>query len=84
MDETISPELVLVCPELRMRAIAALPDPDWDNILARVRIRAAATEPAPAAPVWSSLVAPVVVSAAFFVAVVLATLTLTLVADAVR
>jgi hypothetical protein len=87
MDEAISPELVLVCPELRMRAIAALPDPDWESVLARVRLRAAAASvavPVPSARRLPDLLAPVAVMATFFTTVVLVTLTLTLIADSVR
>jgi hypothetical protein len=29
LDEPLSPELALVCPELAERARAALPDPGW-------------------------------------------------------
>jgi hypothetical protein len=85
MDEAISPELALVCPELRVRAIAALPDPDWDAVLARVRLRASAA--AVAAPVRRrvpELLMPLVVAAIFFVSVALGTLALTLIADSVR
>ncbi len=85
MDEVISPELALVCPELRLKAIAALPDPDWDAVLARVRLRASAA--AVAAPVRRrvpELLMPLVVAAVFFVSVTLGTLALTLIADSVR
>lgn len=85
MDEVISPELALVCPELRLKAIAALPDPDWDAVLARVRLRASAA--AVAAPVRRrvpELLMPLVVAAIFFVSVTLGTLALTLIADSVR
>jgi hypothetical protein len=85
MDEAISPELALVCPELRLKAIAALPDPDWDTVLARVRLRASAA--AVAAPVRRrvpELLMPLVVAAIFFVSVTLGTLALTLIADSVR
>ncbi len=85
MDEVISPELALVCPELRLKAIAALPDPDWDAVLARVRLRASAA--AGAAPVRRrvpELLMPLVVAAIFFVSVTLGTLALTLIADSVR
>ena len=41
--EPISPELALVCPELRSRALAALPDPTWEALLAQTRTRAATT-----------------------------------------
>ncbi len=86
MDEAISPELVLVSPELRLKAIAALPDPDWESVLARVRLRAVSASPAPVRPArrMPDLLAPFAVSATFFTAAVLVTLTLTLIADALR
>jgi hypothetical protein len=85
MNEAISPELVLVCPELRLKAIAALPDPDWDAVLARVRIRASATTvAAPARGRIPDLLMPLAVAAIFFVSVTLGTLALTLIADSVR
>jgi len=85
MNEAISPELVLVSPELRLKAIAALPDPDWDAVLARVRLRAsAAAASAPARRRIPELLVPVVVAAIFFVSVTLGTLALTLIADSVR
>lgn len=37
--EPISPELVLVCPELRERAMAELPDVTWDSFVAQIRVR---------------------------------------------
>ena len=43
MTEVISPELVLVCPDLRAAAIAALPDRDPDASLRQPRL--AATTP---------------------------------------
>ena len=86
MNEAISPELVLVCPELRLKAIAALPDPDWDAVLARVRLRAAAS--AGAAPARRQripdLLMPLAVAALFFLAVTAGTLVLTLIADSLR
>ena len=85
MDEVISPELALVCPELRLKAIAALPDPDWDAVLARVRLRASSSMAAvPARGRVPELLMPLVVAAIFFVAVTLGTLALTLIADSVR
>jgi hypothetical protein len=83
MDEAISPELALVCPELRLRAIAALPDPDWDAVLARVRLRAAA-RPAASRQRIPDLLMPLAVAAMFFLSVTLGTLVLTLIADSVR
>ena len=40
MDEPISPELVLVSPELRAEAVALLGDPEWTSVLSQVRMRA--------------------------------------------
>jgi hypothetical protein len=85
MDEAISPELVLVSPELRLKAIAALPDPDWDAVLTRVRLRAATTSPASARRGRiPDLLMPLAVAALFFVSVTLGTLALTLIADSLR
>jgi hypothetical protein len=88
MDEAISPELVLVSPELRLKAIAALPDPDWDAVLSRVRLRAAATAVETPARRFRNpipeLLMPVAVAALFFFSVTLGTLVLTLIADSVR
>jgi hypothetical protein len=84
MDEAISPELALVCPELRLQAIAALPEPNWDAVIARARARAAAA----VVPVGRRLVpealVPLVVAAIAFAGVFALTLTLTLIADSVR
>jgi len=87
--ELISPELVLVCPELRERAIAALPDAAWQALVPEVQLRVA---PAPVEPTaWTvlrqaaahldGLLLPLVAipCAVFFV-----TLVLTLIADATR
>lgn len=38
-DGPLSPELVLVCPELRERALSDLPDPEWAATVAQVRAR---------------------------------------------
>jgi hypothetical protein len=85
MDEAISPELALVCPELRLKAIAALPDPDWDAVLARVRLRAAAIPSVTARRRGiPEVLAPLVVAAIAFAGVFLLTLTLTLIADSMR
>jgi hypothetical protein len=40
MTEPISPELVLVSPELRAEAIATLSDPEWASVISQVRMRA--------------------------------------------
>ena len=85
MDEAISPELALVCPELRLKAIAALPEPDWEAVLARIRLRAstAAVETRRRRRI-PELLMPVVVAAAFFLSVTLGTLVMTLIADSLR
>ena len=38
-DGEFSPELVLVCPELRQRALESLPDQEWAATIAQVRAR---------------------------------------------
>jgi hypothetical protein len=35
--DAISPELVLVCPELREQALSALPDVTWQSFVERTR-----------------------------------------------
>jgi len=85
MDEAISPELALVCPELRLKAIAALPEQDWDAVLARVRVRPLATAaPARRRQRIPDLLMPLAVAAMFFLSVTLGTLVLTLIADSLR
>ena len=87
--EAISPELVLVCPELREEALAALPDVTWASFVQTARIRAA---PAPAeAPTQAALRgfaadlgASLVWALAAVALVIVATLALTLAADALR
>jgi hypothetical protein len=88
LAEPISPELVLVCPELRERALAALPELPWPAPTVKTREQV----PAPAeVPTWllaweitaylaGSLVPFVVAMAGS----VLVTLALTIVADATR
>ena len=44
---TISPELVLVSPDLAGRARAALPDRPWETFVPRLSARAAPTAPPP-------------------------------------
>ena len=46
--EPISPELVLVSPELREVAFAAQTEPPWEIALARAQLRARATPAEPA------------------------------------
>jgi len=84
--EAISPELALVCPELRERALAALPDPVWASFLVQARARAVAPPREP--PVWRAL-GGVALRAAdqimvAMLCVILFTLVLTFVADAIR
>ena len=86
LAEPISPELVLVCPELRERALAAMPELPWPAPTVKTR------EQVPAeVPTWllaweitaylaGSLVPFVVAMAGS----VLVTLALTIVADATR
>jgi hypothetical protein len=88
--EPISPELVLVCPKLRERAIATLPDYEWQIFVADARVRMVLRPAQPAgalgrlregaAFVFEALVVPVVGVAIL----ILATSTLTLVADLTR
>jgi uncharacterized membrane protein len=88
--EPISPELVLVCPELREQAIAMLPDYEWQIFVAQARVRMALPPAqrsgavdrlrAGAAFVFEALAVPLVGLAIL----ILATSTLTLVADLTR
>ena len=88
--EPISPELVLVCPELREQALAALPDFTWHALVAQVRVRAT---PPPTEIRLGLLVARQTVvnvisllplALAAFLCGTLATLAMTLIADAIR
>lgn len=38
-DGPLSPELVLVSPEIRERALESMPDPEWVATMAQVRAR---------------------------------------------
>jgi hypothetical protein len=83
--EPISPELVLVCPELRERALAELPDRAWEAWVAQVRIRT----PNPAAPAekdsgFLTLREFYRLGVGAFAAGTGVTLLLTLIADAIR
>lgn len=88
--EPISPELVLVCPELREQAIATLADYEWQIFVAQARVRmelppvevpgAVRRLRAGAAIVLEALVVPLVGLAILL----LATSALTLVADLTR
>ena len=89
----ISPELVLVCPELRQQAIAVLPDFARQTFIAQARARAVPQSPERiagallvgearrAAVEMVKLLAWALTS---FVCVTLATLAMTLIADATR
>jgi len=86
-DEQLSPELVLVLPpEERAQALAALGPPVWP--LPRLRVVARPTpadEPPPPAPSLKRLVAARLVSlGVIFIAATVLTLTLSLVAHALR
>jgi hypothetical protein len=84
--EPVSPELVLVAPELRERAIAALPPVELD-LRRPLPPRTAAIAPAPApgqTPFRSVLIGAASIGAVAFVVCTLVVLTLTEVADALR
>jgi len=86
--EPISPELVLVCPELREQALLRQPDP-WEAFLVGVKTR---TTPVPADAaagsmfrvVLAALVEPVLPLLVFAFFLVVATTVLTFVSDLVR
>ena len=89
LSEPISPELVLVCPELRERAIAALSDLAWQTLLLDVRTRRAPAHVE--ARSWRATAEAVVGLAATFVPALtlmlctaLVTTALTVIADAIR
>jgi hypothetical protein len=91
--EPISPELVLVCPELREQALALLPDFGWQTFIAQARARAVpqAPEDAVGAPWLREILRAGVEMAgvlpwalAWFVCITLGTLAMTLIADATR
>ncbi len=91
--EPISPELVLVCPELRQQAIAVLPDFAWPTFIAQARARAVPQSPeriAGALLVGEARRAAVEMvkllawALTCSVCVTLATLAMTLIADATR
>ena len=54
----ISPELVLVCPDLAERARAALPDRPWEVFLPRLPLRPAASHPEPVPVAVAGTAAP--------------------------
>jgi hypothetical protein len=87
--EEISPELVLVCPELREQALALLPKLPWERVVSRAREQASSR--AAATPSVSALRESVAALLQFgqlatvvIVATILLTLALTLVADFTR
>jgi hypothetical protein len=91
--EPISPELALVCPELRQQAIASLPDFTWQVFVAQTRARVVPQAPERTARVLArearqaavemiTLVVPF--ASAAFVCVTLVTLAMTLIANAIR
>jgi hypothetical protein len=83
--ESLSPELVLVCPELRERALAELERivPRWTVI--RTAVEAASYEPADdRLPIAASILPIARFGAAAMVSATAITLSLTLIADAIR
>jgi hypothetical protein len=82
--EPISPELALVSPELRSRAIAALPPFELDRRLPLPPPRPAPEPVAELTPLRSVLLGAATIGALAFVACTLVVLTLTEVADALR
>jgi hypothetical protein len=91
--EPISPELALVCPELRRQAIALLPDFTWQTFVAQARARSVPQAPeriVGALRLRDALRAAVEMAGllpwalAWFVCITLGTLAMTLVADATR
>jgi hypothetical protein len=88
--DPISPELVLVCPELRERALAALPEVEWQSTVTQVRVQAQATPAEPrifAVTVRETaldLVHLLGFCVAALVSILVLTLALTLIANATR
>jgi hypothetical protein len=91
--EPISPELVLVCPELRQQAIALLPDFNWQTFVAQARARAVPQAPESIVggrPLRDVLQGAVETAGllswalAWFICVTLGTLAMTLIADLTR
>jgi hypothetical protein len=91
--EPISPELALVCPELRQQAIADLPDFTWQVFVAQTRARVVPHTPERTARVLAgevrqaavgmiTFVKPFVIFA--FLSVAIVTLAMTLIANAIR
>jgi hypothetical protein len=91
--EPISPELVLVCPELRAQAIALLPEFSWQTLVAQARARSAREAPESIVGARGlrdvrrtvvEMAGPLPWALAWFVSGTLGTLTMTLIADATR
>jgi hypothetical protein len=91
--EPISPELALVCPELRQQAIADLPDFTWEVFVAQARARVVPQAPERTVGVLAcevrqavvEMITPVVpLAIVAFMCVTLVTLAMTLIADAIR
>jgi len=83
---TISPELVLVYPEMREEAIAQLPDYSWERVLADARLT---SHPSPVDPVAHESISQTLRSMATwmtsaFVLVAGSTLAMTLIANSLR
>ena len=82
LSEPLSPELVLVCPELRERALAALPPLPWEALPARKAETVPATRPLWGALFYATgLVAPLLMLG---LGSLLLAVALTLVAGAIR
>ena len=82
--EPISPEIVLVCPELRQQAIAALRDFGAEALAAQTRARAVPQAPETFAQEPAMLPLMLPLALVWFLCVTLATLAMTLLADAAR
>ena len=85
--EVVSPELALVCPELREQALRNLPDVPWQTFVATARARtpvAPPPEPTLLHQAALGLVHLLVLAAVTLVGGGAITLALTLVADATR
>jgi len=91
--EPISPELVLVCPELRPQAIALLPDFSWQTFIAQARARSVPQAPERILETRGlrdvlrtavQMAGPLAWALTWFVCGTLGTLAMTLVADATR
>lgn len=84
--DVISPELALVCPELRQRALRQLPELPWQS-LGHVRVRplaAVAAQPTLSRQLAVGVVHLLVLAVVTLLGAGAVTLVLTLVADATR